>query len=75
MSWRSSAWRLASAPAFRDRAAEEPNHPREVVEAALAHIAQNEVEVAYARSDLFERRQLTDNCSAYVVGGTGSAAG
>ena len=42
---------------FRDWAAEETNHPREVVEAALAHIVQNKVEAAYARSDLFERRR------------------
>ena len=42
---------------FRDWAAEETNHPREVVEAALAHMVQNKVEAAYARSDLFERRR------------------
>ena len=42
---------------FRDWAAEKTNHPREVVEAALAHVVQNKVEAAYARSDLFERRQ------------------
>ena len=35
--------------------AEETNHPREVVEAALARVDQNKVEAAYARSDLFER--------------------
>ena len=59
---------------FRDWAAEETNHPREVVEAALAHIVQNKVEAAYARSDLFERRrQLMDDWSAYVAGGPGSA--
>ncbi len=54
-------------------AAEETNHPRELVEAALAHVVQNKVEAAYARSDLFERhRQLMADWSAYVVGGTGS---
>ena len=42
---------------FRDWAAEETDHPREVVEAALAHRVQNPVEAAYARSDLFERRR------------------
>ena len=31
---------------FRDWAAEETNHPREVVEAALAHVVQNKVEAA-----------------------------
>ncbi len=59
---------------FRDWAAEETNHPREVVEAALAHVVQNKVEAAYARSDLFERRRrLMDDWSAYVVGDTRSA--
>ena len=42
---------------FRDWAAEETDHPREVVEAALAHAVRNRVEAAYARSDLFERRR------------------
>ena len=42
---------------FRDWAAEETNHPREVVEAALAHLVGNQTEAAYARSDLFERRR------------------
>ena len=37
--------------------AEETDHPREVIEAALAHVVQNKVEAAYARSDLFERRR------------------
>ena len=43
---------------FRDWAAEKADHPREVIEAALAHVVQNKVEAAYARSDLFERRRL-----------------
>ena len=42
---------------FRDWAAEETDHPREVVEAALAHVVQNKVEAAYRRTDLFERRR------------------
>ncbi|MCY4600145.1 MAG: tyrosine-type recombinase/integrase, partial [Acidobacteria bacterium] len=42
---------------FRDWAAEETDHPREVIEAALAHAVRNQVEAAYARSDLFERRR------------------
>ncbi len=42
---------------FRDWAAEETDHPREVIEAALAHMVHNQVEAAYARSDLFERRR------------------
>ena len=55
---------------FRDWAAEETNHPRKVVEAALAHVVQNKVEAAYARSDLFERRrQLMDDWAGYLTGG------
>ena len=54
---------------FRDWAAEETNHPREVVEAALAHVIQNKVEAAYARSDLFERRRrLMGDWAAYLAG-------
>ena len=52
---------------FRDWAAEETNHPREVVEAALAHVVGNRTEAAYARSDLFERRRrLMDEWAAYL---------
>ena len=54
---------------FRDWAAEETNHPREVVEAALAHAVGNRTEAAYARSDLFERRRrLMDEWAAYLDG-------
>ena len=52
---------------FRDWAAEETNHPREVVEAALAHVVGNQTEAAYARSDLFERRRrLMDEWALYL---------
>ena len=57
---------------FRDWAAEETDHPREVIEAALAHVVQNKVEAAYARSDLFERRRrLMDDWAAYLDGERG----
>ena len=53
---------------FRDWAAEKTDHPREVVEAALAHAVRNRVEAAYARSDLFERRRrLMDEWAAYLA--------
>ena len=53
---------------FRDWAAEETDHPREVIEAALAHVVRNRVEAAYARSDLFERRRLLmDDWAAYLA--------
>ena len=55
---------------FRDWAAEETDHPREVIEAALAHVVQNKVEAAYARSDLFERRRLLmGDWAAYLAPG------
>ena len=54
---------------FRDWAAEETDHPREVVEAALAHVVGNPVEAAYARSDLFERRRrLMKDWATYLAG-------
>ena len=57
---------------FRDWAAEETDHPREVIEAALAHVVRNQTEAAYARSDLFERRRrLMDDWSAYLAGASG----
>ena len=53
---------------FRDWAAEETNHPREVVEAALAHQVKDKVEAAYARSTLFERRrQLMTDWGSYLT--------
>ena len=54
---------------FRDWAAEKTDHPREVVEAALAHVVQNKVEAAYLRTDLFERRRrLMEDWAAYLAG-------
>ena len=56
---------------FRDWAAEATDHPREVVEAAVAHVVQNKVEAAYMRSDLFERRRrLMNDWAAYLAGET-----
>ena len=57
---------------FRDWAGEETDHPREVIEAALAHVVRNRVEAAYALSDLFERRRiLMDDWARYLAQGTG----
>ena len=59
---------------FRDWAAERTDHPREVIEAALAHVVPNKVEAAYARSDLFERRRLLmDDWAKYLQDEGGSA--
>ena len=68
------ALKIAAVPhgfrsSFRDCAAEETDHPREVIEAALAHVVQNKVEAAYRRTDLFERRRvLMDDWAAYLAG-------
>ena len=52
---------------FHDWAAARTNHPRALIEAALAHVVQNRVVVAYARSDQFERRRrLIGDWTAYL---------
>ena len=53
---------MAFRSSFRDWASERTDHPRAVVEAALAHVVRNQTEKAYARSDLFDRRRdpMTD---------------
>jgi integrase len=43
---------------FRDWAAEQTSFPREVIEASLAHTIGTQVERAYLRSDLFDKRRL-----------------
>lgn len=51
---------------FRDWAAEQTDYPREVVEACLAHSVGSEVELAYKRTDFFEkRRKLLDAWSEH----------
>ncbi len=53
---------------FRDWAAERTDFPREVAEAALAHIVSNQVEAAYRRGDLFDkRRKLMDAWGQYCA--------
>jgi integrase len=53
---------------FRTWAAERTSFPREVVEAALAHVAGDKVEAAYQRSDLFEkRRKLMNQWAAWCA--------
>ena len=61
--------RTVFARASRGWAPEETDFPREVIEAALAHVVQNRVEAAYRRTDLFERRRrLMDDWAAYLAG-------
>jgi integrase len=43
---------------FRDWVSEETDHSPEVAEKALAHIVANQVEAAYRRGDLLERRKI-----------------
>ena len=53
---------------FRDWASEIANAPREVAEMSLAHKVGSDVERAYARSDLLERRRLLmDQWSQFVA--------
>ena len=42
---------------FRDWAAENTNFPRELAEAALAHVLDSKTEAAYQRGDLLDRRR------------------
>jgi integrase len=52
---------------FRDWAGETTSHPREVIEAALAHRLKDKAEAAYARGDLFsKRRNLMDAWAAVL---------
>ena len=61
---------------FRDWSSECTAYPREVCEMALAHVVKNQVEAAYRRGDLFEkRRQLMADWDQFcakpqVKGGT-----
>jgi integrase len=53
---------------FRDWAAEQTNFPREVAEAALAHVVKDKTEAAYQRGDLLEkRRRLMDAWAEYCA--------
>ena len=61
---------------FRDWAAERTDAPHAVMEAALAHVVRNQVEAAYARSDLFERRRvLMEQWARYLAGHRTSTEG
>lgn len=54
---------------FRDWAAENTNHPREVCEMALAHKIADGAEAAYWRGDIFEkRRALMNDWAKFATG-------
>jgi integrase len=60
---------------LRDWAAERTNFPREVAEAALAHVVGDKVEAAYRRGDLFEkRRRLMDAWATYCLTKVGASS-
>ncbi len=53
---------------FRDWAAENTSHPRDVCEQALAHTLESSVESAYRRGDMFEkRRKLMEDWAKYLI--------
>jgi len=55
---------------FRDWCGEETHYPREVAEAALAHVVGDKAEQAYRRQDSLEkRRALMNDWDAYCSGG------
>ena len=57
---------------FRDWAGDETDFPREVMEAALAHMVGDEVELAYRRGDALEkRRQLMELWASFVAAENG----
>ena len=59
---------------FRNWAAEETDAPHAVMEAAVSHVIRNQVEAAYARSDLFERRRvLMNDWARYLAQRSGNA--
>ena len=61
---------------FRDWCAEQTNFPREVAEAALAHVLDDKVEAAYRRSDLLDkRRQLMEAWGRYCAAPAASNSG
>ena len=54
---------------FRDYIAEQTAYPREVAEAALAHVLADKTEAAYQRGDFLEkRREMMDAWGAYCMG-------
>ena len=52
---------------FRDWAAERTDYPREITECALAHVEGSAAELAYRRTDYFDkRRELMDRWGGFL---------
>jgi integrase len=61
---------------FKDWAREQTDHPRDIVEAALAHVIGDKAEAAYVRGDaIAKRRALMDDWAAYCGSGAERALG
>ena len=61
---------------FRDWAAERTNFPRELAEAALAHVLRDQTEAAYQRGDMLDRRRkLMEAWTKFCDSGEASASG
>ena len=63
---------MASATSFRVWCGE-TGVPRDVAEAALAHVVRDKVEAAYARTDLLERRRQVMEAWAQYISATENA--
>lgn len=60
---------------FKDWATERTNFPRDIVEAALAHVNGDKVEAAYRRGDAIDKRsRLMAAWANYCVEGVGTGA-
>ncbi|RVJ35938.1 tyrosine-type recombinase/integrase [Sinorhizobium medicae] len=60
---------------FRDWAGDDTHHPRDVIEAALAHIVKDKTEAAYRRKDALEkRRKLMQDWANYCAKDTSEPA-
>ena len=60
---------------FRDWCSEYARVPREVAEAALAHVVKDSTEAAYARSTMFERRAVLTNARLGGLSQSGTGFG
>ena len=59
---------------FRDWTAERTSFPREIAEAALAHVLKDKTEAAYQRGDLLDRRRkLMEAWAAFCASGEAPA--